>query len=290
MYNLRYHIASLVAVFLALAVGLVLGGLVVRQGGFDRQQRAIVTSLQSQYDNLKRTNTRLKTSLDLESAYSKQMTDWWIKDRLKGATVLVVTSGSAVEGAGDVADTVKAAGGSTAVVTLVKRGFALEDSKVASSVAEVLGSNVASATGSDVAKRLVAEWTVADMPRDLTNVLVSAGVLKLSGLPESVAATLAVDVATSNRDPDPYGLDIAQAYAAAGYYAAGAETRDGQTGVAAAAAARQLSALDMLGTNAGRFTLVSLFTGGEQGFFSTSAHGTSAFPKVPELAAKGPRQ
>ena len=39
MYNIRYHIASLVAVFLALALGLVLGGLVVRQGGFDKQQK-----------------------------------------------------------------------------------------------------------------------------------------------------------------------------------------------------------------------------------------------------------
>ena len=31
MYNLRYHIASLAGVFLALALGLILGGLVVSQ-------------------------------------------------------------------------------------------------------------------------------------------------------------------------------------------------------------------------------------------------------------------
>jgi hypothetical protein len=282
MYNLRYHIASLVAVFLALAVGLVLGGLVVRQGGFDKQQRAMVSSLQSQYGNLKRTNTQLRSSLDLELAYSKQMTDWWARDRLKGRTVLVVTSGAAAEGADEVAAAVKSAGGSTASVTLLKRGFALEDSKVASSVASILGSTLASATSADVAKRLVTEWGSADVGRELTNELVSAGVIKLAGMPESAVATLAVDLATSNKDPDPSGLDIAQAYAAAGYYAAGAETREGQTGVAAAASARKLSALDTLGTNAGRFTLISLFTGGQQGFYSTNAHGASAFPVVPE--------
>jgi len=281
MYNLRYHIASLVAVFLALAVGLVLGGLVVRQGGFDKQQRAMVSSLQKQYDGLKRTNTQLRSSLDLESAYSNQMTDAWLRDRLKGQLVLVVTSGASVEGVDDVAAAVKSAGGSTASVTLLKRGFALEDSKVASSVAGILGSTTASATTADVAKRLVAEWSVPDADRGLTNALVSAGVIKLSGLPESAATTLAVDVATSNKDPDPSGLDIAAAYAAAGFYAAGAETREGQTGVAAAAAARKLSALDTLGTNAGRFTLVSLFTGGQQGFYSTNAHGASAFPEMP---------
>ena len=42
MYNIRYHIASLVAVFLALALGLVLGGLVVQQGTFSKQQKALV--------------------------------------------------------------------------------------------------------------------------------------------------------------------------------------------------------------------------------------------------------
>jgi hypothetical protein len=131
------------------------------------------------------------------------------------------------------------------------------------------------------AKRLVAEWSAADTDRGLTNALVSAGVIKVTGLSESVAATLAVDVATSNKDPDPSGLDIAAAYAAVGLYAVGAETREGQTGVAAAAAARKLSALDTLGTNAGRFTLVSLFTGGQQGFYSTNAHGASAFPAMP---------
>lgn len=281
MYNIRYHIASLVAVFLALAVGLVLGGLVVRQGGFDKQQRAIVSSLQKQYDNLKRTNTQLRSSLEFESAYSKQMTDAWLRDRLKGQTVLVIDGGAAGEGKDEVAAAVKSAGGSAASVTLLKRGFALEDSRVASSVAGILGSTAASATSADVAKRLVAEWSAPEGGRELTNALSSAGVIKLVGLPESAVATLAVDVATSNKDPDPTGLDIAQAFAAAGFYAVGAETREGKTGVAAAASARKLSALDTLGTNAGRFTLVSLFSGGQQGFYSADAHGASAFPAIP---------
>ena len=66
MYNLRYHIASLVAVFLALAIGIVLGGLVVRQGVFDTQQRALVSSLQSEFNSIKKQNTALKSSLTLE--------------------------------------------------------------------------------------------------------------------------------------------------------------------------------------------------------------------------------
>ena len=70
MYNIRYHIASLVAVFLALALGLVLGGLVVRQGGFDQQQSAIVSGLQKDFTKLKRQNTTLKSDLAFEKAYA----------------------------------------------------------------------------------------------------------------------------------------------------------------------------------------------------------------------------
>ena len=98
MYNIRYHIASLVAVFLALALGLVLGGLVVRQGGFDTQQRALVTSLQSEFNKIKKENTSLKSTLGLEQSYGGQMTDSWGAGRLAGQTVVILTSGAKGEG------------------------------------------------------------------------------------------------------------------------------------------------------------------------------------------------
>jgi len=258
----------------------VLGGLVVRQGGFDKPQRALVSSLQSEYNGLKRKNVALKSSLAFESGYAKQMTESWIAGRLAGSTVVVVTSGAAYEGTDKVVETVKSAGGSTAVVTLVKPKFALEGSKVASSVATALGSTETSPTSADVAKRLVAEWSTSGSSRELTDALVAAGVIKIAGLSHSTVATLAVDVATFNRGPDETGLDIAAAYGAAGLYAVAAETPESQSGLAAAASARKLSALDTLGSNPGRFTLVALFTGGQQGYYSNSAHGVSAFPEV----------
>jgi hypothetical protein len=282
LYNLRYHIASLVAVFLALAIGLVLGGLVVRQGGFDQQQRALVTSLQSEFNKLKKNNAALQSSLSLESAYAKQMTDAWSAGRLTGRTVVVITSGSSKEGADEAAADIKAAGGTVALVTLLKPEFGLMDSQTASSVASVLGSATADPTAADVASGLVAEWNGTSGSHALTDALVAANALKVVGLSRSTVATLALDVATSNRNPDPSGLELASAYAAAGMYAVGAETLDSESGVAAAASARQLSAFDTLGTNAGRFTLVALFTGGDQGYYSNTVRGASPFPPVPK--------
>lgn len=282
MYNLRYHIASLVAVFLALSLGLVLGGLVVRQGVFDQQQRALVSSLQSEFNNLKKQNSSLKSSLALEDAYAAQMTDAWTAGRLDGQTVVVVTSGATGEGADAAAKAIKGAGGTAAIATLAKPGFGLSQSAVASAAASAMGSATVTPTSEEVAKQLAAEWSGASSAHTLTDALVSAGELKLSGLSGSTVATMAVDLAAFDHNTDQAGLDIAQAYGAAGMYAIGAEAIDSNTGVAAAAAARKLSAFDTLGTNAGRFTLVALLTGGQQGYYSDSARGVSPFPAVPK--------
>ncbi|HEY5541572.1 MAG TPA: copper transporter [Coriobacteriia bacterium] len=281
MYNLRYHIASLVAVFLALAIGLVLGGLVVRQGVFDQQQRALVTSLQSEFGKLSKENSSLKASLSLEDAYAAQMTDQWTANRLAGRTVVIVTSGAPSEGADAAAAAVKSAGGKAAVVTFAKPGFGLSRSAVASAAASALGSATVTPTQEDVAKQLAAEWSGTSTAHTLTDALVAAGELKTSGLSGSTVATMAVDLAAFDRSPDAAALDLAQAYGAAGMYALGAEALDSNTGVAAAAAARKLSAFDTLGTNAGRFTLVALLTGGQQGYYSNNARGVSLFPAVP---------
>jgi hypothetical protein len=282
LYNLRYHIASLVAVFLALAMGLILGGLVVRAGVFDQQQKALVKSLRTEYGNIKQKNVKLSSQLNLESTYSKQITDAWVIGRLSGSTVVVVTSGASTEGADEVAASVKSAGGNAATVTLVKPDFGLRESTIASSVISIIASGaLAAPTVSDVASALAAEWST-DSERPLTEALLTAGVIKVTGLPRSAMATLAVDVATVNGEPDTVGLDIASAFANHGLYAVGAEPLASPAGVAAAAAARKLSAFDTLGTSVGRFTLVALFTGGEQGYYSTTAKNTKPFPPVPQ--------
>lgn len=278
MYNIRYHIASLVAVFLALALGLVLGGLVVRQGGFDAQQSAIVASLQKDFNKIKRQNTTLKNDLTFEQGYSAQMTNHWIAGRLSGRSVVVITN--AKNAAGDAAiSAVKDAGGNAAVVTMAKPEFGIADKAVAAQLRSILG------TGTDlqttVPSTLASEWSQPDVARPVTDALQNAGVITITGLSASMGATQVVDVAAFDGKPDALGLDVAQAYAASGMFALGAETPSSGTGVASAAAARRLSAFDTLGTNAGRFTLVALFTGGEQGFYSVDSNATAKYPPVP---------
>ena len=281
MYNIRYHIASLVAVFLALAIGLVLGGLVVQQGGFDQQQRALVASLQSEFSKLKKENTSLRSTLSVERSYGAQMTDSWAAGRLSGQTVLVLTSSGTGEAADAAVAAIKSAGGTPAVVTILKPSLGLAQSAETTSESVPTTAPVEQ-TVAQAAAQLAAEWNGTNSDRTETSSLVHSGSIKISGLGDSTVAKQLVDVAADGKSPDPAGLDIAQAYANAGMIAVGAQAYGTDTGVAAAAAARKLSAFDTLGTNPGRFTLVALFSGGQQGYYSSNGHTTLAFPPVPK--------
>lgn len=279
MYNIRYHIASLVAVFLALALGLVLGGLVVRQGGFDTQQSAIVAGLQKDFAWLKKQNTTMKRDLVFEKQYASQMTGSWVAGRLSNRVVLLITTGAKGEGTDAAAAAIKSAGGKVAVIKMAKPQFGLADKSIAEAARSVVGTATDLKTA--VPSTLASEWSQPAVARPLTAALVAAGAFSVADLPASVGATQVIDIAAFDGKPDALALDVAQAYALAGHYAVGAQMITNETGVAAAAAARKLSAFDTLGTNAGRFTMVALFSGGEQGYYSFDSNATPKFPPVP---------
>ena len=90
MINLRYHIVSLVAVFLALTLGIVMGSTVI--------DRAIVDGLRNRVDAVNRRangidsdNKALRGQLDMMRGFAEEARDQLVKGRLKGTPTLVVT-------------------------------------------------------------------------------------------------------------------------------------------------------------------------------------------------------
>lgn len=279
MYNLRYHLASLVAVFLALALGLVLGGLVVGQGALDAQQRAIVNGLQRDFSRLNDDNQRLSAEISLQRGYSTQMTDAWVKNRLVGKSIVVLTSGDKNEGLQSAITSIEQAGGVAVVVKFDKAGLGLSDKKIAEAARSVVGTGTGLAAA--VATSLTAEWTSPSGVRPLTDALVGAGAMTLTGMNPSTEATQVLDIAAFSSKPDRVAIQIAEAYAAAGYHAVGAQTTNTGNSVAATAAAAKLSAFDTLGTAPGQFTLVALFSGGKQGYYTLGNEDGPMYPPVP---------
>lgn len=91
MINLRYHIVSLVAVFLALAIGVIAGTTVINDQvvkGLERSDRTLRASLTQQQD----TNSALNAQLNLWQTWGGTVAKQIEKDVLKGRTVVLLLS------------------------------------------------------------------------------------------------------------------------------------------------------------------------------------------------------
>jgi len=88
--NLRYHVVSLAAVFLALTIGIVVGSTVIDRAIVDGL-RDRVESVDRRANDVDRQNRELRDQLDLMRGFADQARDQLVKGRLRGTPVLVVT-------------------------------------------------------------------------------------------------------------------------------------------------------------------------------------------------------
>lgn len=276
MYNLRYHIASLLGVFLALALGLILGGLVVERGGMQSQEDSLIEGLQREFSALRRENVDLTEQNALMTAFSKDVVDNWAVGRLDGKTYVILAAAGRSDGLTVATEAIESAGGTVAVVTMTETRFGLDDRDVRSQVTS-LAANPDDVEASVVAS-LAAEWSGTSEEWTMTDALSEAGVLSLKGLDERPVIAGVVDLAARANEPDEDGLSIAEAFAAAGGVSVAAQTTGAGNGVAAAGAERGLAAVDTLGTEVGRYTLIALLSGAKSGYYGLAEQAVSGYP------------
>ncbi len=280
MYNLRYHIASLVGVFLALALGLVLGGLVVQRGTVDRQQGALVEGLRTEFATLRAENKLLTEQNQTLASFSTDMTAMWIQNRLVGKNVLVLAHAGRTDGLAAATEAIRSAGGTPIVVTVNDLDFGLSELDVRSAVSS--GSEFGPDLVASVAASLAAEWAEPTRKRPLTDALVGAGSLTVEGLDPGMAAFAMVDVAAASRKTDSGSLALATSFAKRDATAIVAQTPLSKSGAALSASERDLPAFDTLGTEIGTYTLIALMTGAEPGFYGVGEGTSAPYPPLPE--------
>lgn len=276
MYNLRYHLASLVSVFLALAVGLVLGGLAVGRGAVDRQQAALVEDLQTEFSQLRDENRDLQAENRLLTGFSADMVQVWSAERLAGRTIVIVTNAGRDDGLAAATEAIESAGGQVAVARLMEPGLGAEDDSGRATLASLAPDP--EDVAESITASLAAEWTGSGTARPMTQALVQSGLLRFEGLGDEVGATGLVTIASSQGEPDPVGIRLAEQFAAAQGIGIGAESMGAETGVANAAADAGLPAFDTLGSQIGRYSLVALLTGGDGGYFGLGAGARAPYP------------
>lgn len=277
MFNIRYHIASLVGVFLALALGLMLGGLVVQQGTVERQQSALVDGLRKEFAQIREDNQGLSEENEALGGFAGQMTDAWAADRLEGQTVLVVAAAGQEEDVRAVTRAVEGAGGSVAVGTILEPGLALETTDVRSALTSA---GMDPVELESVAASLAAELGFALQERPLVRTLSEAGVLRLEGLGAGTAVAGLVDLAAFEGEADSAGIALALAVDRIGS-AVAVSPGDTDSDLARVADASDLAAIDHLDSPLGRYSLVALLTGASKGYYGKGERASARFPAIP---------
>lgn len=90
MFDMRYHIASLIAVFFALAIGILLGTVIVDKGVLVDQQQALVKRIEKNFDNLRVENRLLNEEVVNQKEFINQAIPLMMRGRLEGNNVAVI--------------------------------------------------------------------------------------------------------------------------------------------------------------------------------------------------------
>lgn len=278
MYNLRYHIVSLVAVFLALAVGLVLGTVVVDRGLLDSQRTTLVKSLQTDFTGLKKENDDLRRDRDRLHAFAVDALPSLISGMLQGRTILIVTNAGRNDGLSTTRDALRVAGASSIVLTFASKDVANADPAVQG----LLGADAtpAAMASTRLAEVLAAEWSKPGASQPMTQMLVSKGLLTIEGGTGRVQGDAVVLLASFDGQADPALVSLASLLDKAGVTAVGVETQAITSGVADAALGAGLSTVDDIDRPEGEAALVYVLAGKAQGHFGVKAEATALYPRL----------
>ncbi|MGH8972834.1 MAG: copper transporter [Acidimicrobiia bacterium] len=139
MINFRFHLVSLVAVFLALALGVMMGSTVIDRAIVDGLEARIKT-VGDRADRTRDENLALKARLDALEAYADQALPLLVGERLKGVPVAMVAIRGIDEGAvRQTADVLRGGGAVVSGVVWLEPSLALPDVSAEVKLGEVLG-------------------------------------------------------------------------------------------------------------------------------------------------------
>lgn len=354
MYSFRYHLATICAIFLALAVGMLLGASIASSKMFEDTTSDAVQSLRTELDDIVSENQTLASEVATADGLSSDLLSGWSTGRLSGQHLIVVKNATPLQSdeLSKLTDTLTGAGAQVSVASLEDTTLGLDDPETLAALQKVLPAVNGEEYATTLAQALVQEWTggasidafVSGASADgassgsvstvvareasvmvpatatdgttssstgsvqastarahpLTDVLVSAGIVTLSGVdasgsqiadPLSTRATGLIDLCVeekgnsstvSENTPSPRALDLASAAHADSVPVVLAQTKALSAGLMSSASDLGVSGVIDMTTTAGRYSMVALFSGAEGGVYGMSVSGSQTYPAVPE--------
>jgi hypothetical protein len=134
MFDYRYHALSLVSVFLALVLGLLLGVAIGDRGLVSSAERDVRASLRADVRRAQRESDRLRAQLSEQNRFLAEAYPLMVGGRLSGERVGVVALGDVTDAeVGDVRDALEQTGGRVSSVAVIRTPLDLTDLSQAAS-------------------------------------------------------------------------------------------------------------------------------------------------------------
>lgn len=291
MYNLRYHIVTIVSVFSALALGLILGGLIV--GDANVAPTGLVTDLKTEFSNLRSENKALSEDVTAYIDFTEPLVSDAITTMLAGKTEVVLGLNS--RAATLAKETLESAGAQVISVTVDSASLDMAATTSATqAIASIMNEQSFTDPYDAIGFGLAGEWAKdAAGVKPFTEALEAQGVISIKGSsasgPEVIQAVGGIDgivnVAAASGKPDDLSLAITRQFAKKQYRAASASLFRGSTDPAVKSWEQGVSATTMLGSPIGSYSLVALMAGADQGLYGSGPGAKDIAPKMPSRPA-----
>lgn len=282
MFNLRYHVASLAAVFLALAVGLLLGTAIADRSTLDAGQQRLIQSVQAEFSQLRAANQALSRQLEAVRPLEEAAATRFAAGQLAGARVLVVVEGSGVpETAASLIQRMRAAGARVQTMSLRRPGLGVGERRVFSSLAVALErSGLTTEQARDAALAALPDEITRPDAGPVLKALVSGGVAALD--PGQPLAATGVVLFYSGSDPGASDLPrLAAELSKQDVRAVGVETSDIEPSAISAFSDAQVPSVDDVDRPVGQFSaILVLANDGIEGHFGSKPTATAPMPPL----------
>ncbi|MGB4504448.1 MAG: copper transporter [Syntrophaceticus sp.] len=185
---MKYHIASLVAVFLALGIGILIGTSMIGSDTISKQQKNMIEGIEKEFTILREENKRNADALlqaqevmSRQQQFNQEVLPLLVRDKLQGRKIAIVDLNYHKEHDG-LANVFRSAGADVQSVTVINLDL-LKDSSLSKQTAGMLGK----ASDADVEKylpdlaKLLAEAIATGENDELVRFLDDHEVLRISG-------------------------------------------------------------------------------------------------------------
>ena len=283
MLDLRYHVASLSAVFLALIVGILVGVGISGRGFVDKSERRNfenrIAALQSQADQLGAQKALLAQQGQAEHTFVQDTYPVLMRDRLTGKHIGVIVMGSPGRAFGDVRQALDDAGGTLSLYRALK--VPITPKPIRQALRGRPGFQTMDAVGHEVGQ----EWATPGVTpiADIVSPLLVEEQRGPSGKPLDgvvVVGALPTDTPTAE-----LAAGVLAGLAGAGVPVVGAERIDSVPSSVPGWGQQTLSTVDDVDTPSGKFALALLLAGAQHGSYGVKQTAQAPLPPVEATAA-----